>query len=270
MNKYIYAFILVLFFQLNASSQKKEITIVSWNIADFGKEKSTNEIEKIATILKDYDIIAIQEVVAGYGGAQAVARLSEELNRKGTKWSYVVSNPTNSPKYLLERYAFIWKNKHIKIKNRGALLSDLATVIDREPFVIDFYFNKKKFTIINYHARNFKKRPEDEIQPLLAYIAKNIKTPVILAADFNKKSNDSIFESFKKQGFIQALKNKRTTLKRKCVKDNYLNYPIDNIFYSKHFTIIKAKPIDFVKYCDNLTNARMLSDHLPVLIRVKI
>jgi hypothetical protein len=36
----------------------------------------------IAKYIKDYDIIAIQRVVAGYGGAQAVARLTNELNRK--------------------------------------------------------------------------------------------------------------------------------------------------------------------------------------------
>jgi hypothetical protein len=30
--------------------------------------------------VRDYDIIAIQEVVAGYGGAQAVAKLADELN----------------------------------------------------------------------------------------------------------------------------------------------------------------------------------------------
>jgi len=269
MNKYIYAFISIFFFQLNASSQQKEISIISWNIQDFGKEKDANEITKIANTLQEYDIIAIQEVVAGFGGAQAVARLSEELNRKGDKWSYVVSNPTNSPKYLVERYAFIWKSKHIKIKNRGNLLSSLASVIDREPFAIDFYFNKKKFKIINYHARYFKKRPEDEIKPLLEYIEK-IKIPVLLAADFNKKTNDSIFDSFKEKGFTEALKNKRTTLKKKCKNNNYLNYAIDNIFYSKHFTKIEASPIDFIKKCNNLTNARMLSDHLPVYLRVGI
>jgi hypothetical protein len=32
--------------------------------------------------VKNFDIIVIQEVAAGYGGAQAVARLVEELNRK--------------------------------------------------------------------------------------------------------------------------------------------------------------------------------------------
>ncbi len=269
MNKYLYAFIIVLFFQQNAISQQKEISIVSWNIQKFGSKKDANEIKQIANILRDYDIIAIQEVVAGYGGAQAVARLVEELNRKGAKWTYAVSNPTKSPKYLLERYAFIWKNKYIKIKNRGHLLSNLASVIDREPFAIDFYFNKKKFTVINYHARIFNKHPENEIKPLLEYI-ETIKTPVILTADFNIKTSDSVFYSFKNKGFTEALKNKRTTLKKKCVKDNYLNYAIDNIFYSKHFIKIEAQPIDFVMYCDNLINARNLSDHLPVLLRFKI
>jgi hypothetical protein len=39
-------------------------------------------------LFEDY-IIAIQEVVAGYGGAQAVAKLADELNRKGSKWIMV-------------------------------------------------------------------------------------------------------------------------------------------------------------------------------------
>jgi hypothetical protein len=49
-----------------------------------------------ANYLRDYDIIAVQEVVAGYGGVQAVARLSDELNRTGTKWDYIISDPTSS------------------------------------------------------------------------------------------------------------------------------------------------------------------------------
>jgi endonuclease/exonuclease/phosphatase family metal-dependent hydrolase len=62
---------------------------VSWNIQNFGKSKSEVEINLLQYTLKNYDIIAIQEVVAGYGGAQAVAKLADELNRKGSKWDYV-------------------------------------------------------------------------------------------------------------------------------------------------------------------------------------
>jgi hypothetical protein len=58
--------------------------LISWNIANFGQSKSDKTIY-IANYLRDYDIIAVQEVVAGYGGVQAVARLSDELNRTGSK-----------------------------------------------------------------------------------------------------------------------------------------------------------------------------------------
>jgi uncharacterized protein with GYD domain len=40
------------------------------------KSKSDVEINFIANTLGAYDVIAIQEVVAGYGGAQAVAKLA--------------------------------------------------------------------------------------------------------------------------------------------------------------------------------------------------
>ena len=93
---------------------QKETSLVSWNNRDFGKTKSAEEIEHIAEILRDYDIIAIQEVVAGYGGSQAVARLADELNRKGSKWDCSISYATKSPKYKTEKYAFLWKTSKVK------------------------------------------------------------------------------------------------------------------------------------------------------------
>jgi hypothetical protein len=83
-----------------------------WNIANFGQSKSDKTIHYIANYLRDYDIIAVQEVVAGYGGA--VARLSDELNRTGSKWDYIISDPTSSSPYKTERYAFIWKTNKLK------------------------------------------------------------------------------------------------------------------------------------------------------------
>ena len=72
-----FLFVLIHFFVF---SQTK---LLSWNFENFGKSKSEETINYIANSLREYDIIAIQEVVAGYGGAQAVARLADELNRKG-------------------------------------------------------------------------------------------------------------------------------------------------------------------------------------------
>jgi exonuclease III len=67
--------------------------LISWN-ANFGQSKSDKTIHYIANYLRDYDIIAVQEVVAGYGGCKL---LLAELNRTGSKWDYIISDPSSSP-----------------------------------------------------------------------------------------------------------------------------------------------------------------------------
>lgn len=64
--------------QFSISAQS--FTFISWNIKDFGQSRNDKEIHDIALLLRDADIIAIQEVVPKHpGGAQAVGRLAEEL-----------------------------------------------------------------------------------------------------------------------------------------------------------------------------------------------
>lgn len=269
MNKKL-LFISILFVSNFLFCQNESIKIVSWNIRDFGQTKSREELEQMADLIKDVDILAIQEVVSGYGGAQAVARLSDILNRKGAKWDYVISNPTHSPAYMTERYAYIWKTKYIKIKNRGGLLKELDTEIDREPFLIDFYQNGIKFTVINFHSRPYSKDPKPEIKALTQFVVDSLKTPLLLVGDFNTNENDAVFSSFKQKGFSSTIVNQKTTLKRICKSGFYLNYVIDNIFYSKNISKIDGGIIDFVRFCDNLEEARQLSDHLPVYLEFKI
>src|SRR6187431_2967373 len=126
--KFIYLFF---FFSLTTFSQTK---LLSWNLENFGKSKSEQEIVFIANTIKDYDIIAVQEVVAGNGGAQAVARLADALNKKGTKWDYRISEPTSSSSYKTERYAFLWKTSAAKLKEKPWLEQKYHLEIDREPY----------------------------------------------------------------------------------------------------------------------------------------
>ena len=212
--KILLLFILLISVQI--FSQQDEITVVSWNIQDFGKTKSNSELEKMAELLRDADIVAIQEVVSGYGGAQAVAKLTDILNRKGAQWDYVISNPTRIPKYVTERYAIVWKTKNIKIKNRGRLIKELETIIDREPFILDFYIADKKLTLINFHSRPHNKNPEAEITALTQHINSNFDGPIILAGDFNVDEADPAFNDFKQKRYTPAVIDQKTTLKRAC------------------------------------------------------
>src|SRR5690606_1961976 len=91
------------------SGKSQVLTLASWNIQDLGQSKNTEEIAFMANVLKDFDMVAIQEVVAKHpAGAQKVAELADELNRRGAKWDYRISDPTKSPSvYMSERYAFL-------------------------------------------------------------------------------------------------------------------------------------------------------------------
>ena len=62
---------------LNTSSVK----LLTWNIQDLGRTKDDKEILQIAKIIKNFDMIAIQEVVAkDPRGAQVVAQIVDNLN----------------------------------------------------------------------------------------------------------------------------------------------------------------------------------------------
>ncbi|MEM1336884.1 MAG: endonuclease/exonuclease/phosphatase family protein [Bacteroidota bacterium] len=270
MLKRIIFFTLLIVSNYSVFSQKDEISLISWNIKDFGKTKNAEELNEIAEIVRETDILAIQEVVAGYGGAQAVAKLSDFLNRKGDKWDYVISDPTNSPKYSTERYAFIWKTKRIKIKNRGWLVSELDSLIDREPFHLDFYVQGKKISVLNFHSRPHDKDPKSEIRALSQFAIDSLTTPLIIVGDFNVEEKKPIFDKLKNKGFKSAIQDKKTTLKKSCDRVNYLNHSIDNIFYSADISKIKAGVIDFVRSCDNLEKSRKLSDHLPVFLGFRL
>lgn len=259
--------LLLFFFHVSGFSQEP-ISLISWNIRDFGKTKSSAELDEIAELVRDADILAIQEVVAGNGGAQAVAKLADILNRKGSKWDYEISDPTNSSKYVTERYAFLWKTKNIKIKNRGRFIADLDSIVDREPFYLDFYIKEQKLTVVNFHSRPHDKNPEKEILSITYFLKTNSsKHPIILVGDFNVDEKEVVFDGLKALGYCAAITNLRTTLKLNCDGSNYLNYAIDNIFYSKNISRVKGATIDFVRVCDNLESARALSDHLPVFMK---
>ena len=149
------------------------------------------------------------------------------------------------------------------------MLSELTTTIDREPFLLDFYVNKYSFTVVNFHSRPHHKNPEAEIAVLTTHFSEQ-KTPLLLVGDFNVSEQKPVFDSLKNNGFRAAIVNQKTTLKRACDGNNYLNYAIDNVFYSKDIQGMEAKVLDFVNFCEDLEKARKLSDHLPVFFRFRV
>lgn len=265
MNKKLILSFLSLFLFLSATAQ---ISLVSWNIRDFGQTKDESEISKIADIVKDYDIVALQEVVAGYGGPQAVAKLADELNRKGAKWDYVISPPTKSPAYKTERYAFLWKTHRVKALGRGRLIKELQNAVYREPFLMTFKYGDKIFHILNYHSKKHIEHPETEVDDIVNYLIRHSDKTLILAGDFNLSETHKVFDELYTAGYQPAVYNSKTTLKTKCKAGVYLNHAIDNIYIPvRKLSILQGRTLDFVKNCQNLSASRFISDHIPVSVR---
>lgn len=253
--------VLMLSFQLLFSQTK----IVSWNLQNFGKSKSDAEIAYIAAVLKDFDIVAIQEVVAGNGGAQAVARLSDELNRSGAKWDYVVSDPTTSSAYKTERYAFLWKTKNIKKIGDSWLEQKYTLEIDREPFFCTFEHFTKRFTLVNFHAITKNRQPETEIKYFKFLPSHYPNLNLVFMGDFNCPQSHTVFFPLRKMGFESILKNQKTSLKQNCIESNCLASEFDNMFFdSKKCKAESPAIIAFYEDFDDLKIAKKISDHVPI------
>jgi hypothetical protein len=257
---------LVLFVFIYCGCANAQLSVLTWNIQNLGKSKSDNTIDCIANTVKPYDLLAIQEVVAGYGGAQAVARLADALNRKGYKWEYCISDPTQTTGGTTERYAFLWKPSRVKRIGKAWLEKQFAQQIEREPYMATFDFGGKQLTLVSFHAVPKSKQPEHEIK-LLSQVTKEYPNlNLVFLGDFNCPQSNSVFTNFRKLNYQSVLVNQKTSLKRSCKNGNCLASEYDNIFYAtRKLKRINSFVVPFYTSFDNLSLAKKVSDHIPVV-----
>jgi deoxyribonuclease-1-like protein len=247
------------------------ITICSWNLKDFGKSKDEKEIEFIASTVRSFDLVAVQEVVAGDGGGQAVARLADELNRKGSKWDYVVSDPTFSSAYKTERYAFLWKTTKLKKLGEAWLEKTYAQQIDREPFMGTFIAAGKQFTVVNFHAITKSKQPETEVKYFKFYPSLYPQLNLIFCGDFNLPQSHSVFNPLRSLKYQSALIGQKTSLKKSVQSGEYLASEFDNFFYaSEKIAKVNSGIVAFYIAFKSLTEASYISDHVPIFFTFSI
>lgn len=248
-----------------------QVKLLSWNIENIGKSKSDSTIIFIANTLKDYDVVAIQEVVAGYGGAQAIAKLADELNRKGAKWDYTISDPTTSSAYKTERYAFLWKTSKVKKIGDAWLEQKYNLEIDREPYYCTFQYDDKQFTLANFHAITKSKQPETEIKYFKFLPEEYPKLNLIFLGDFNCPQSHTVFNPLRKIGYLPIFVNQKTSLKKECKENDCLASEFDNIWYNTNkIEVLSSKVILFYNLFSSLEEARKISDHIPIVMEFKI
>ena len=260
-------FFIVFFFNcllLQAIGQSS-VKLCSWNIANFGRSKDAEEISYIAGVIKEYDVVAIVEVVAGTGGPEAVERLKVALNETGSGWDYELSEPTSGTTGK-ERYAVFWKTAKLKRVGAASLEQVYQQQIDREPFLVGFRVpDGQTFTVAAFHAVPTEKNPAKEIVLLQhipkAYPQKNI----IFCGDFNLSGTAEAFDPLESKGYEAVFTNQKTSLKRDCDDGNCLASVYDNIFYKPAKAgVNNAGVVRFFEDFSDYKKAKGISDHIPV------
>jgi deoxyribonuclease-1-like protein len=241
-----------------------QVKLCSWNIQNFGRSKPDSVIKYIAGTLKDFNLVCVVEVVAGNGGAQAVARLADELNRTGARWDYTISDPTTGAAGV-ERYAFLWKTQALQKKGDAWLDKNYQSEIEREPYFSTFKYQEKEFTVSVFHALPKSKNPETEIKYFKFMDTLYTGRTVIYCGDFNCPQSHSVFNPLRARGYRPALVNQKTSLKQQPAGEECLASEYDNIFYRPSQVDFKRSGVLlFFRDFTSLKCARRVSDHLPV------
>lgn len=251
-----------------------EITLISWNVKKLG-HKGLN-LDRVALLLSDADVVAFQEVLKGKGGQEAVRKIAELLAYKLSE--KICWGLTDPPSGSIERYAYVWRDKKIAyVKTNGEILDTCTTSavevaldlkhadkIVREPALGTFYSRaaKERFTFASVHLLPTEKRPQDEVAPLFSAF-ENVDGPLIIAGDFNLRPWHEAFMIARQMKFLPALKLDLTSLKS---SQRLLNEPYDNFWYRKLklqskvvINLFEAFPDDSIYDIYN-----KISDHCPI------
>jgi endonuclease/exonuclease/phosphatase family metal-dependent hydrolase len=246
------------------ASSPNERIITYWNACNFGNSKSDQVIDTMAEMTRNTHILVILEVSTSEAGARAIARLADNLNRKGKKWDYIVSDASSGNGS--ERVGVLWQPGVATAKRRTArLLSDVEADIDREPFLIDFDIDGATVTVGGFHAVPTAKKPEQEFATLSGSRMMQEGERFIFGGDFNLSAK-KVSPHLAKLGLTTYLEEK-TSIGTKLHKDGtYLASEYDHIC-TRGVKVIKVGVANQITYFNNdISRAREVSDHVPVYI----
>jgi len=244
------------------------IRIASFNIQTFGDRKASKShvMERLAEIVRQFDIVAIQEIRTK--STDHMARFIELINQPGRHYDHVTGERlgrTNSK----EQYAYVFDRQTIEVdRNSVYTIYDGNDMLHREPLVAWFRVRGPPpneaftFKLVNMHTDPDEAQEEMNAMDDVYYAVANDRSgedDIILLGDFNV--NYRQIGQLADVAYIHWVISKQATNTRKTKS-------YDNLFFSSRATtefMGRGGVLDFLREF-NLTESQALeiSDHLPV------
>jgi len=244
------------------------IRIASFNIQVFGEAKLNNPAAMpiIVEVLKNFDLIAIQEIRAQQDVCQALVQM---LNQDGRfRYDYVVG-PRLGRSNSKEQYAYIYDLASIEVdRNQMYTVDDRNDLLHREPLVGWFRARGPQpgeaftFTLVNVHTDPDEvDRELDSLDDVFIAVRDDQRQEddVIMLGDFNAH-NAKLGQLGLLPGLVCVVNNAPTNTRG--------DKQYDNILFSRVATTEfagKGGVFDFLRHYNlTLEQALEVSDHLPV------
>ena len=248
------------------------ITIASFNIRIFSdKSRDDEEIDYIADILANYDIIAIQEL----RDKEVLQRTVNLLKERGKEYEYEVSEQVG--KRVKERYAFLYRKDKVKKIQEGRLYKERKDEFIREPFYTTFKAGNFDFTLVTIHVLfgSSKKARRPEIKELATVYNKiqdedPTEQDIILLGDFNFPPTDKGFNDLRAISTMTFLIEPpvKTTITDTSLYDNFW---FQKEYVREYIGESGVNRFDEIMFNNDDNKAkRAVSDHRPIWARFDI
>jgi len=255
----------------------QNIRIASFNTLHLGW--GTNKmLEHVTTILSNYDLVALQEVMKEEALIELVESLeliTSEVEGVAIDWDYVLSEKLGRSSYR-EFYAFVWRqDKAQKIPDSEYVVSDDEDSFIREPLVASFQSGTFDFTLICTHFifGNSKADRRNEARAI-ADVFEDVQNQspnendIILLGDFNLSPNDYGWADLKNINNMTWILNPPTLT---SIGDDGMKNLYDNIWFQSNYLAEytgESNSYEFMHEIfedDIYKNAKTyVSDHVPV------
>jgi endonuclease/exonuclease/phosphatase family metal-dependent hydrolase len=250
---------------------QQTILIASFNIQAFGEKKVGDRAmaEKIAAIIRQFDVVGIQEVRAI--DQTVIPRLLQYVNAQGAKYDYILG-PRLGRSNSKEQYCYIYDtNRLLSSPQASYTVEDNADLLHREPLVARFVtrvppgYQPFTFSLMNMHT------DPDEVKlemPVMHTVLRGVREyewatagedDVLMMGDLN--CEPSKFGPLAQvPGIFWIIQNQPTNTRKTKLYDNII---FDSGLTSEYTG--RSGVLDFAAWFGiSMEEALTISDHMPV------
>jgi len=132
----------------------RTIKIASFNVKELTIDKANNQLilNKIALIISNFDVVAIQEVQDDTG--YALQTLEDEIDSLGSNYDFILSSSVGRTSYL-EQFAFFYRSDKLRLISNELYDDKEYDLFERDPFIVHLASIEGNFdfVLINVHIK---------------------------------------------------------------------------------------------------------------------